>query len=125
MSISNTYIDAYPGEEFFTKSLQSHIVFTLGKKILKQGRLIIFKQQHYYIQLTLLSSKNIRETFEIPIPFLTESYPLEKLIYFDYRLRTLAENNDDISNRLTKINIKNTIPSQYYNKILEIKIVTP
>jgi len=125
MSIINTYIDNYPGEAFFTSSLQNSLIFTLGKKIVKQGRLILFKQAHFYIQLTLLSNKNIKEILEIPIPFFTENYPLEKIIYFDYRFRALAGNDSDISQRLQNINIKNINPSQYYNKILEIKTITP
>ena len=125
MSIINTYIDNYLGEAFFTSSLQNSLIFTLGKKIVKQGRLILFKQAHFYIQLTLLSNKNIKEILEIPIPFFTENYPLEKIIYFDYRFRALAGNDSDISQRLQNINIKNINPSQYYNKILEIKTITP
>jgi len=125
MSIVNTYIDSYPGEAFFTKSLQDNLVFTLGKKIVKQGRLILFRQAHFYIQLTLLSNKNVKEVLEIPIPFYTENYPLENLIYFDYRFRALAGNNNELSQRLQKVAIKNINPSQYYNKILEIKTVNP
>jgi hypothetical protein len=124
MSIINTYIDNYLGEAFFTSSLQNSLIFTLGKKIVKQGRLILFKQAHFYIQLTLLSNKNIKEILEIPIPFFTENYPLEKIIYFDYRFRALAGNDVSISQRLQNITIKNGNPSQYYNKILEIKTIT-
>jgi hypothetical protein len=125
MSIVNTYIDNYPGEAFFTNSLQNSLVFNLGKKVVKQGRLILFKQAHFYIQLTLLSNKNVKEILEIPIPFFTENYPLEKVIYFDYRFRALAGNDANISQRLQNVSIKNTSPSQYYNKILEIKTITP
>jgi len=125
MSTVNTYIDSYPGEAFFTKSLQDNLVFTLGKKIVKQGRLIIFRQAHFYIQLTLLSHKNVKEVLEIPIPFYVENYPLENLVYFDYRFRALAGNDQEISQRLQKVVIKNINPSQYYNKILEIKTVNP
>jgi hypothetical protein len=125
MSTTDTYIDNYPGEAFFTKSLQNYLVFTLGKKTVKQGRLILFKQAHFYIQLTLLSNKNVKEILEIPIPFYTENYPLENVMYFDYRFRALAGNDGDLSQRLQKIVIKNINPSQYYNKILEIKTVNP
>ena len=125
MSIVNTYIDSYPGEAYFTRSLQNNLVFTLGKKTVKQGRLILFKQAHFYIQLTLLSNKNIKEVLEIPIPFYVENYPLENLIYFDYRFRALAGNDSELSEQLQKVTIKNINPSQYYNKILEIKTVNP
>jgi hypothetical protein len=110
-----------PGEEYFTKSLQYPIIFTLGKKVLKQGRLIIFKRTHYYIQVTLLNSKNIRESFEIPIPFKTDYYPNEGLMFFDYRLRSLVGSNPEAEQLVNAFKVKNINPSQYYNKILEIK----
>ena len=125
MSIVNTYVDSYPGEMFFTCSLQNNLIFTLGKKVVKQGRLILFKQAHFYIQLSLLSNKNVKEVLEIPIPFYIENYPHEKLIYFDYRFRALAGNDTSISQRLQNVTIKNINPSQYYNKILEIKTINP
>ena len=125
MSIVNTYVDSYPGEMFFTSSIQNNLIFTLGKKVVKQGRLILFKQAHFYIQLSLLSNKNVKEVLEIPIPFYIENYPHEKLIYFDYRFRALAGNDTSISQRLQNVTIKNINPSQYYNKILEIKTINP
>lgn len=122
MSVTNTILDFMPGEEFFTKSLQYPVIFTLGKKIVKQGRLIIFKRTHYYIQITLLNSKNIKESFEIPIPFNTDHYPDEGLMYFDYRCRSLISNNNEEADQLiNNYKVKNINPSQYYNKILEIK----
>jgi len=121
MSVTNTILDFMPGEEYFTKSLQYPIIFTLGKKVLKQGRLIIFKRTHYYIQVTLLNSKNIRESFEIPIPFKTDYYPNEGLMFFDYRLRSLVGSNPEAEQLVNAFKVKNINPSQYYNKILEIK----
>lgn len=121
MSVTNTVLDFIPGEEFFTKSLQSPVQFTLGSKTIKQGRLIIFKRTHYYIQITLLNSKNIKESFEIPIPFKTDYYPDEGLIFFDYRNVSLAGINQEIGTLMSSFKLKNTSPSQYFNKILEIK----
>jgi len=125
MSVTNTYIDNIPGEDFFVKNLQGNVFFTLGKKNLKQGRLIIFKLSHFYIQFTLLSNKNNKECFEIPIPFNVEYYPSENLIYFDYRVKALAGKNDLYYSELKNCRIKNITPSQYYNKILEIKTSIP
>ena len=121
MSVTNTILDFIPGEEFFTKSLQSPVLFTLGNKTIKQGRLIIFKRSHYYIQITLLNSKSIKESFEIPIPFKTDYYPDEGLIFFDYRNVSLAGNNQEASLLMNSFKLKNTSASQYFNKILEIK----
>jgi hypothetical protein len=120
-SVTSAYLDTLPGEEYFTKYLQSPIVFTLGKKIIKQGRLILFKRAHFYIQITILNSKNVKETFEIPIPFKSEEYKKEGLMFFDYRLNSLCTKNSLLDTKIKNVAIKNTPPSQYYNKILEIQ----
>ena len=121
ISVASTYLEELPGEIFLTRSLQSPVVFTLGEKIIKQGRLVHFKRTHYYMQITLQSSKNTKEAFEIPIPFKVEEYIAESLAYFDYRIPALAGTAEDINKKLNSIKIKNVNPSQYYNRILEIQ----
>lgn len=121
ISVTSTYLEELPGEKYLTLALQYPIVFTLGNKLIKQGRLVMFKRVHYYIQIILLNSKNLKETFEIPIPFRTEDYPHEGIIFFDYRVRSLSGKDEDLESRLTNTRIKGVNPSQYFNKILEIK----
>ena len=76
--------DHVPGEHFLVKWLQEQVVFDLNGKIVKQGRLLLFRRVHYYIQIALLNPKNVRENFEIPIPFRVEYHDQDKLLYFDY-----------------------------------------
>lgn len=121
ISVASTYLEELPGETFLTKALQSPIKFVLGQKVIKQGRLVLYKRAHYYIQVTLLTTKNNKESFEIPIPFKVEEYLHEGLAYFDYRLQGLTGINEQMIERLSKVKIKNINPSQYYNKILEIQ----
>jgi hypothetical protein len=121
ISVASTFLEEIPGENFLTRHLQVPIKFVLGQKIIKQGRLVLFKRAHYYLHITLLTSKNSRESFEIPIPFKVEEYPYEGLAYFDYRVQGLCGLDENLNQRLTKVKIKNTNPSQYYNKILEIQ----
>ena len=121
ISVTSTFLEEIPGEAFLEKHLQSSIKFILGQKIIKQGRLLIFKRAHYYLHITLLTSKNNKESFEIPIPYKVEEYTYEGLAYFDYRLQGLCGLNEEINKRLARVKIKNINPSQYYNKILEIQ----
>jgi hypothetical protein len=120
MSVSSVIVDYFPGEEFFEKHLQHTLTLTLGKKTVKQGRLIIFKRTHFYIQLTLQNSRNNKENIEIPIPFFTEYYPDENVMYFDYRIGTLF-NSKNLEEDVTDFKLKNIQPSQYFNSILEIQ----
>jgi hypothetical protein len=121
ISVASTFLEEIPGEGFLTRHLQNPIKFVLGQKVIKQGRLLIFKRAHYYLHITLLTSKSNKESFEIPIPFKVEEYIHEGLAYFDYRLQGLYGLQDEINERLSKVKIKNANPSQYYNKILEIQ----
>jgi hypothetical protein len=121
ISVTSTHLEELPGESFLTRALQFPIKFTLGEKIIKQGRLILFKRSHYYLLITLLTARNTKESFEIPIPFRVEEYLHEGLAYFDYRLQGLGGMNEELNQRLLKTKIKNINPSQYHNKILEIQ----
>ncbi len=121
ISVASTYLEEIPGEAFLTRHLQNSIKFVLGQKIIKQGRLVLFKRAHYYLHITLLTSKNNKESFEIPIPFKVEEYVHENLAYFDYRMQGLCGLNEELNERLFKVKIKNINPSQYHNKILEIQ----
>jgi hypothetical protein len=121
ISVASTFLEEIPGEAFLEKHLQTPIKFILGQKVIKQGRLLIFKRAHYYLHITLLTSKSNKESFEIPIPFKVEEYPHENLAYFDYRMQGLCGLNEELNERLFKVKIKNTNPSQYHNRILEIQ----
>jgi len=123
MSTATVYLDDTPGEVFFAKYLQQTLSLTLGKKHIKTGKLIIFKRAHYLLQLTFQNSRNNLENIEIPFPFSTEYYPAENMIFFDYRIKTLSNNNPDLEHYLKNFKIKNITPSQYYDKILEINVI--
>ena len=105
-------LDQVPGEPFLIKCLQKQLLFTLGDRIIKKGKLLLFRRVHYYIQISLATDKTTRENFEIPIPFRVENYDEENLLYFDYRLKSLNIQN------LPDIPLK--VSSSYFNKILEI-----
>ena len=121
ISVASTFLEEIPGESCLERHLHAPVKFILWQKIIKQVKLILFKRAHYYLYITLLTFKNNKESFEIPIPFRVEEYVHENLAYFDYRLQGLCGLNEEINQKLTKIKIKNINPSQYYNRILEIQ----
>jgi hypothetical protein len=118
MNISIT--DFVPEESYFSNSLQSTVVFRLGQKVLKKGRLLLYKRAHFCIQFIILTEKGHRETLEVPFPFKTEFHSLENTMFFDYRISTLVGKNKDTENLFKNLKIKNTSPSQFYDRILEI-----
>jgi hypothetical protein len=124
ISVPNTVLDEKTEESYFSHHLQSCLSFTLGKKVLREGRLIIFKRSHYFFQITLLNSKNQTECFEIPLPFKVEHHPEENLLYFDYRIKSLAKGDKELEKALNNCTNKAT-PSIFLNKILEIQPLVP
>lgn len=124
MQPDSTFLDDIPGMDVLEHVLQRNIQVNLNKKIVKTGKLILFKRVHYYIHLTILNCKNSIENYEIPIPFAVEFYPENGLIYFDYRINTLSKKHSDIAKKLRSYRehaVQNT--SNFYDRILEITTV--
>ena len=108
-------LDQVPGEAFLVSCLQKNLTFVVNNKIVKKGRLLLFRRFHYFIQISLLNEKSIRENFDLPIPFKVEDYLDEGLLYFDYRLKSLEVESLPI--------IPEKVHSVYFDKILEIQVV--
>jgi hypothetical protein len=101
-------------EPILISCLQKRLSIHLNNKVIKKGKLILYKKIHYFIQFSLMSDKNIKENFDIPIPFNVENYSEEGILYFDYRLGSLP------TRFLPKIPEK--ITSVFFDKIIEIKV---
>lgn len=110
--------DALPmyGELFLKQCLQRSVLFRINEKTIKKGKLILFKRNHYFIQMTVLNENNSRESFEVPFPLHIEFHEKEGLMYFDYRIAKL--------NLKEPLNITKKVSSSYFNKILEIQLLT-
>jgi len=112
---TSSHLDLIPGEEFLISCLQKNIGLSINNRILKRGKLLLFRRYHYYIQLAIATEKGTRENLDVPIPFRTEDYLDEGIIYFDYRLKSL--NTDSLPK------IPEKVSSIYFNNILEIYVV--
>ena len=113
---STITIDQVPGERFLVSCLQKQILFSINNKIIKKGRLLLFRRVHYFIQIVLSTEKNNRESFEVPIPFKVENYIDEGLLYFDYRVNSL--------NLSSALFLPKKVHSSYFNKILELSAIS-
>lgn len=107
-------LDQVPGEQFLVECLQKNMVFLVNNRVVKKGKLLLFRRAHYFIQFAIQTEKGVRENFDVPIPFNVEDYSDEGLMYFDYRLDSLeVEALPKIPEKVTSI---------YFNKILEIQV---
>lgn len=108
-------LDQIPGEEFLLKLLQVPLTFSINGKIIKKGKLLLFRRYHYCLQLTIATAKKANEHFDIPIPFRVENHLEDGLLYFDYR-----------DCNITKLKPEpKTTKSQFFNNILEISLSEP
>jgi len=80
--------------------LQKDLNLEFKNKTYKQGKLILFYQRNFYITFVMNTSKKNNEKIEIPIPYETELYEEDNLVYFDYRLKTLAKHAPEIETNI-------------------------
>lgn len=113
LTIDSISLDKIPGESFLLSSLQNILSFSINNRVIKKGRLLLYRRFHYFIQISILSEKGNRENFDLPIPFKIENYSSEGLLYFDYRLKSLEVPS------LPRLPEK--VHSIYFDKILEIQ----
>jgi hypothetical protein len=115
MIIANTKI-----EETLKDLLQKDLKLMINNKQYRRGKLLLFKQSNYFIEFTILKNVEDIKRFEIPIPFGIEKWDKEGLVYFDYRLKTLAKSNTVVYEMLKKLPAEGN--NKFYNNILEFQV---
>ena len=115
MIISDTYLDT-----LLKSILQKTISFEIDKKTFKTGKFILYSQKYFLITFVLSSDKKKQEKIDIPIPFNIEVHKDDSLIYFDYRIATLAHND---KNLIKQLQDATTIKNKFLNKILTITLL--
>lgn len=108
-----------PIEEACKFLLQKTMTLELNNKVHKQGKLILFYQKNFYLTFLMDTVKKKKEKVEIPIPFEVEVHEDDNLVYFDYRLKTLAKHAPEVENYLKVYSSKKT-SNKFWNTILTI-----
>lgn len=116
MTINDTEIE-YALKELLQKNLK----LAINNKQYRKGKLLLFKQNNYHIELTVKKNDTDMKRFEIPIPFAIEKWEDDGLVYFDYRLKTLAKKDEVVYEMLKNLPVEGN--NKFYNKILEIRII--
>ena len=113
-------------ERVFEKYFQKSILLSVRDEQIKRGKFLLIKNciigNNYFYELTIERSKKL-DLVRIPYPFSVEEHAEDNLIYMDYRLSTLFQNNkhllEDITAWTNKVDIKNS--NRLLDSILEIK----
>lgn len=99
--------------------LQRSFSIEIANKTFKEGKLLLFYQKNFYLTFIMDTTKKSKEKIEIPIPYEVEIHEEDKLIYFDYRLKTLAKFTPEIENYLKVYSSKKN-SNKFWNTILTI-----
>jgi hypothetical protein len=100
--------------------LQKDIKFILNKKILREGKLILFNVKDFYIHFLLETQKKpFTKNYEIPVPF--DIIQAQGSLTFDYSTQHIIKNNKQISLLIDSAVKKTNKTSKFYNNILTIE----
>ena len=105
-------------EKSLKQLLQCDIKLCFGNRVWRSGKLLLFKQSGFYIELVIQSNK--LERFEIPIPYNIKTSKNNNVVVFDYMLNTLTFGNDKITKLIGDISF-NTKKSRFYDTVLNIE----
>jgi len=99
--------------------LQKNITIDIKNKNYKKGKLLLFYQRNFYLTFVMDTAKKAKEKIEIPIPYGIEFHKESKLVYFDYRIKTLAKHAPEIEMNLT-VYPKKITGNKFWDSILLI-----
>ncbi len=109
-------------EKVLKQMLQRYLIVHKDKRVIKKGKLILFKQNNFNVDFHLIVPKKDKPIiYSLPIPFNTSIS--SRYVLFDYRLNSLVKNNLDMYNQLMHI-----IPakkSKFYNAEIYIEMEPP
>lgn len=115
MDITDTIL-----EGMLKQMLQRYLTIYKDKRVIKKGKLLLFKQNNFNIDLHLMVPKKDNPIiYSLPVPFDT-IIKGDKYIMFDYRLNSLVRNNIGMYTRL--VNIVPAKKSKFYNTEICIEV---
>lgn len=89
--------------------LQKNVVFNIGTKSVRKGKLLLFNIKDYYLKFIIKTSKGVNKTYEIPYPYdITSNKDSVRLTYklIDLccgnvnKVEKMLEYDDNPSNKL-------------------------
>lgn len=100
--------------------LLKQVVFTIGEKSVRKGKLLLFTSDNYYVKFVLQTNKNINKNYEIPYPYKVTHNDM--FVRFSYKISDLCKDNikkqEIIENYLDTSNV-----NKLHDKRLTISII--
>lgn len=103
-------------ESILNTLLQRNLSFQINKKVIKQGKLVLFSIKDYYITF-FIKVGALQKKYEVPYPFNVVHSKLNNnhKVMFDYNVDVLAPTNSDLF-----IKLKNTTTKT--SKLCNVKL---
>lgn len=105
-------------ENTFNSLLQRDLEFCIDGKIIKDGKLVLFCQNEFYLNFHLKGGSSDKKKYEIPYPFKVTRTDDDRLI-LDYSISAISSGDADIEYRLLALTKK--AYSKLYGKCVEIR----
>ena len=103
-------------EKSISHLLQRSVQFKVGDKILRKGKLIIFKVKDFYITFTIINDRGETKYYDLPYPFSVNV--TDTGAELDYTLDSLSNGNKMLLYRLKVLN--RVKKNKLYDNILSI-----
>jgi hypothetical protein len=100
--------------------LQRTAKFNINDKTLREGKIILYNLKDYYIEFVLITKKDQRKVYEIPVPY-GISVRGNKVTYsYDLKLAVNSKFDDLVTLRLLAASLGKK--SKFYNNMLIIEV---
>tara|TARA_R110002020_G_scaffold332155_1_gene547533 strand:+ start:2229 stop:2573 length:345 start_codon:yes stop_codon:yes gene_type:complete len=100
--------------------LQRNAKFNVNGKILREGRVILYNLKDFYIEFIIITKKDVRKVYEIPVPF---TISVQKdTVYFDYTLKSICKDDYDNSVNIKLISATLGKKSKLFDSVLAIEL---
>lgn len=95
--------------------LLKQVIFSLGEKTVRKGKLILFTHDDYYVKFMLQTNKNVNKNYEIPYPYRVLTG--DNYVKFSYTISDLCKSNQP------KIDfVESHSPKENTNKIHDMRL---
>jgi|LakMenEpi03Aug12_release.lakeMendotaPanAssembly.Ray.scaffolds.fasta_scaffold703186_2 hypothetical protein len=102
-------------EQAFINFLQKDLIFSVDGRNVKEGKLILFCKNDYYISFTLKTTSESKKKYEIPYPF---SFKMgDGYIILSYEIDKMSDGQNELFYKLLSLN-KKTNAKIYNNKMV-------
>ena len=105
-------------EDNIKQFLQKYVRFTINKKVLREGRLVLYNVKDFYITFIINTNKGQTKTYEVPVPY-HNSVQGPSLI-FDYSIQHITRDNSKTLFLINQISGKVGKKSKFFDSILTI-----